>query len=855
MLSVLRTSRTTYLSEEAKKKRRQQFESLLSTVIDWRQYVVDSARTHRQERRWIAEETLQAWISKRPTVDANDVSFGQLLQDSDIAASLPTMPEEAKNAIELWKSDLRSVVNARNEKHLQEELVACKDFFEKVEKSPLTEEQAKAVVCFDNRVMVIASAGSGKTSTMVAKAGYALHRGLVDADRILLMAFNADAAEELQKRIVDRLTPLGLPADKVVARTFHAFGLSVIGKATGKKPSLAPWLEHGGDITRLSDLIDGLKDRDVGFRTKWDMFRVVFSRDLPKFGKETASPEDWDRETKQTGFRTLRNEVVKSHGERLIADWLFYNGVNYQYEPPYEIDTADEAHRQYHPDFYYPGANLYHEHFALDSHGNPPPEFVGYLEGIEWKRTLHKKQGTALIETTSAELRTGKAFATLETALKKRGLVLDPNPDRPMPGRKVIEHLDLVKTFRTFLTHVKSNQLTSTQLRDRMKKQSADAFMFRQEMFLDLFEIIHAEWENCLKAERVIDFEDMLNLAADHLEAGIWQSPFQLVMVDEFQDASRARSRLTRALVNQPGRFLFAVGDDWQSINRFAGSDIAAMTDFESWFGKGHTLRLERTFRCPQSLCDISSQFIQKNKAQLPKKVVSNQTEFPPTIQTWQVKGDEQIQGAVEQYLESLYNGLRDGSVPRPTKDKISVFVLGRYKKDHQYVPSTWLRRYGDLLTVKFSTIHGSKGLEADYVILPRLVRSFYSFPSTIEDDPVLQLAMPSNDSYPFAEERRLMYVALTRARRSVAVITTEGNASEFLVELIADQGLELLDAEGKPAETEPCPKCRTGLIVTKTGKYGAFESCNRWPKCDYKANRGSKPSSHNKSSRARSYV
>lgn len=856
MLSVLRTARTTYLSEEAKKKRRLQFENLLSTVIEWCRHVVDSARNHRQERRWIAEETLQAWISKRPTVDANGVSLSQLLQDTDITTHLATKPEDARNAIELWKYDLRSEVNALNQKHLQAELVACKDFFEKVEKSPLTEEQAKAVVCFDNRVMVIASAGSGKTSTMVAKAGYALHRGLVDADRILLMAFNTDAAEELQKRIVDRLTPMGLPANKVVARTFHSFGLSVIGKATGKKPSLAPWLEHGGDIARLSDLIDGLKDRDAAFRTKWDMFRVVFSRDLPRFGKENDSPEDWDRGSKQTGFRTLHNEVVKSHGERLIADWLFYNGIDYRYEPSYEVDTADETHRQYRPDFYYPDANIYHEHLALDSKGNPPADFAGYLESIEWKRSLHKKQGTMLVETTSAELRTGKAFAAIEAALKKRGVALDPNPDRPIPGRKVIEHLELVKTFRTFLTHAKSNQLTGTHLRDRLKMQPADAFTFRHEMFLDLFEVIRAEWENCLKTERVIDFEDMLNLAADHLEAGDWQSPFQLVMVDEFQDASRARSRLTRALVNQPGRYLFAVGDDWQSINRFAGSDIAAMTDFESWFGKGHTLRLERTFRCPQSLCDISSQFIQKNKAQLPKKVVSKRTEFPPTIQAWQVKGDEQIQGAVDQYLESLYKGIRDGSIPTPTKDKISVFVLGRYKKDRQYVPSTWLRRFGDLLTVKFSTIHGSKGLEADYVILPRLVRSFYSFPSTIEDDPVLQLAMPSNDDYPFAEERRLMYVALTRARRSVAVITTEGNVSEFLVELIADQHLELLDSEGKPSASEPCPKCSTGLIVTKPGKYGAFESCNRWPKCDYKVNRGSKTSGYNKSSRrARSYV
>ena len=158
----------------------------------------------------------------------------------------------------------------------------------------MTDEQANAVVCFDNRVLVVASAGSGKTSTMVAKAGYALHRGLVDADKTLLLAFNTEAAKELQSRILERLTPFGFPAEQIVARTFHAFGLEVIGKATGKKPTIAPWLEHGGDIERLADLIDRRKDRDTIFRAKWDLFRVVFSRDLPKFDHEEALPEDWD---------------------------------------------------------------------------------------------------------------------------------------------------------------------------------------------------------------------------------------------------------------------------------------------------------------------------------------------------------------------------------------------------------------------------------------------------------------------------------------------------------------------------------------------------------------------------------
>jgi DNA helicase-4 len=608
--------------------------------------------------------------------------------------------------------------------------------------------------------------------------------------------------------------------------------LDVIGKATGKKPSIAPWLEHGGDIERLAEMVDSLKDRDIAFRTRWDLFRLVFSRDLPKFGKEEDNHEDWNRETRETGFRTLNGEVVKSHGERLIADWLFYNGVSYRYETPYAVDTADAAHRQYRPDFYYPDADVYHEHFALDEKGNPPPAFTGYLEGIAWKRALHQEHRTTLVETTSADLRSGKAFEILATELKKHKIILDPDPERPIQGRRVVEHRELVKTFRTFLTHAKSNQLTNKELRQRLKQEPAGNFTYRHEMFLDLFEPIRAEWEHVLAADGFIDFEDMLNLAADHLEAGKWQSPYQLVMVDEFQDASRARARLTRALVSQPDRYLFAVGDDWQSINRFAGADISVMTGFESWFGKGQTLRLERTFRCPQSLCDASSHFVLKNPEQIKKRVASAETEYPPALQAFQLKDDSRIPGAIDEYLGNLYRGIIGGAIAPARNGKISVFVLGRYRKDQQYLPLDWECKYGRCLTLSFSTIHGAKGLEADYVILPRVVRGSYSFPSMIEDDPVLQLALPFNDGHLFAEERRLFYVGLTRARRSVALMTVEGRLSEFVVELVKERQVELLGMDGDPADTQLCPECKTGSIVQKQGKYGPFMGCNNFPQC-----------------------
>jgi DNA helicase-4 len=834
MLGQVQAERARQLAVIEARRKCERFDTLIAALVAWYRSVVTSINTHDTNRWWIATEVLQRWIATKSQAIGNGTELEGLLIDSDVTEHLKGQGEAVHNALAWRKKDLLSHVAVLNDSHLKRELVECKDFFDKIEKSPLTVEQAKSVVCFDNRVLVVASAGSGKTSTMVAKAGYALHRNVVPPERILLLAFNKEAAKELQLRVQERLSPLGFASEGIIARTFHKFGLDVIGHATGKKPSLASWLEGGRDLDHLSSLIDGLKDSNPLFRTRWDLFRVVLSRDLPKFGKEEEGAEDRDRNTKKYGFRTLRDEVVKSHGERMIADWLFYNGVDYEYEPAYLHETADAAHRQYHPDFFYPTIDLYHEHFALDANGQPPPEFTGYMQGIEWKRSLHAKHATALIETTSAQLRTGAVFQILEKELTARGVELDPNVDRETTGRKPIENEELVRLFRTFLTHAKSNDLADQGLRERLRDSKAGAFVYRHEMFLDLFEDIRNAWEKSLRASNSIDFEDMLNIAADHLESGRWESPYTLVMVDEFQDASRARARLTRALVNKPNRFLFAVGDDWQSINRFAGADLAVMTKFDEWFGKSVTLKLERTFRCPQSICDVSSKFVLKNPVQLPKVVKSTQPEHVPSVQGFQVDHDGKLQTAIALWMASLCSKVATGAVAPGKSGKLSVFVLGRYNRDAQLIPEDWQAKFGRYLEVKFSSIHGSKGLEADYVILPRVVNSRSSFPSMQTDDPVLQLAMPSGDSFQFSEERRLFYVALTRARRSVVLFTVDGNISPFVVELMKDTNLELERIDGEKTKTRMCPapECKTGVLVKRKGPYSEFWGCNRFPKC-----------------------
>lgn len=810
---------------EADQAKIRRFEESLPRIAQWFRRTASQMSVLFEERRWHTEEHILRWKDSKPNADL-------ALADRVIAAHIKKKSEGAQKALGFWQRDVREIAQEQNKRLVEAELAACKDFFDRVEKTPLTEEQARAVLCFDNRVLVLASAGSGKTSTMVAKAGYALHRNLFEASEILLLAFNSDAAEELQTRIRDRLTPLGLPADSIRARTFHAFGLDVIGLATGTRPTLAPWLDKSQDLRRLQDIINRLKAEDAGFASRWNLFRVVLGRDLPAFGKEAEAPEDW--ESGKEGFRTLDGKIVKSRGERLIADWLYYNGVQYEYERPYAYKTADAYHGQYHPDFYYPDIDTYHEHWALDAAGNPPATFHGYREGMQWKKATHEENGTELIETTMADLWSGRAFAALEKELTRRGIALDPDPHRPRVGRKVLEDKDLVRTFRTFMVHAKSNRLSDVELSQRANAQVAGAFRYRQGLFLELFAKARAAWEQELADRDVIDFEDMLIRATDLLEAGTYDPGYKLVMVDEFQDASQVRVRLARALVNTPGRHLFAVGDDWQSINRFAGADLSAMTSFEDWFGNGHVLRLEQTFRCPQALCDVAGSFVQANPSQLKKRVVSKTPAIGPAVRAVEVAEETRIKGALLALWQAIYDHVATGKIPTGRNNKVSIFLLGRYRRDEGYMPN-W-GHLADHLDIQFQTIHGSKGLEADYIFLPRMVSGYYSFPSTIADDPVLLLALPAGDEFPFAEERRLFYVALTRARRGVTLMTIQHQHSPFLVELVKTRGLEITDVDGEVVASNPCPNPNcSGSLIPRTSRYGPFLRCSNFPRCKEK--------------------
>jgi DNA helicase-4 len=778
---------------------------------------------------WITlEETEDLWAS-RPASSAFGFNLDEFIRDLGEFTDLEIgMSEAVREALSLTPSGLGGNAEAHNQHFAERESIEYASFFRTVEKSPLNRAQIRACICFDSRVLTVAAAGSGKTSTMIAKAGYALISEIVRSDEILMLAFNADAAKELRQRAAERLGELGVEAEKVNAKTFHKLGLDIIGQATGRKPRVAPWLTQGQDVEAVAEIIADLSQTDPKFRVAWILFRTVFSRNLSGFDEE-AEADYWDSATSRAGFRTMQGEVVKSEEERLIADWLFVNGVNYEYERPYEVDTVTPEHGQYQPDFFYPDVQVYHEHFALDESGNPPERFgKEYLEGVRWKRAIHEEHGTTLIETTSFGVRNGDDLGRLQAELEALGIPFEPDADRTISGRTPPPDVEVARIFRVFLIHAKSNRLSIDDLRSRLGAIGGKAFRMRQNTFLFLYEKIAAEWDRRLRAGEYVDFEDMLNLATELVSRGKWKSPFRLVMVDEFQDVSKSRVELAKVLVSGRGRFLFAVGDDWQAINRFAGADVTLMSRFRETFGPARKLTLQETFRSPQPLCDIASDFVLRNPTQIRKKVISAQPVFGAPVQVYPCE-DSSRETLLEKHLQALYDKVGRPEHPTGADGTVSALLLGRYNHELPSRMKQWRDGFGDRIRLDFLTIHSAKGLEADYVFIVKMSSGRYSFPSKIEDDPILLLAMPDADDHPFAEERRLFYVALTRARRMVVIYTDERMPSEFLGELRAD---ERVTFAGDPKRT--CPACNNGSLVRREGPRSEFLGCSRFPRCRY---------------------
>ncbi|QIR86276.1 UvrD-helicase domain-containing protein [Paracoccus sp. AK26] len=809
-------------------------------------------------------------------------------------------PERMKriSAVRTFVDDAKGARHRAISAFVDAELERWKGFFDTIESKPLTAEQRLSVVVDEDATLVLAGAGSGKTSVITAKAAYLVKVGIRQPEEILLLAFAKNAAKEMSERVEARS---GVP---IAAQTFHALAYDIIGAVEGSKPALADHATDDAAFTAmikqiLKDLVEALSD--------------VSNAIVQWFAHFLVEPKtEWDFESKHAFYthmesqdlRTLQGEKVKSYEELQIANWLYENGVEYEYEPDYEHKLRNTGRRDYQPDFRLTESGIYLEHFGVRrekmSDGTerltaaPFVDRDDYLAGMAWKREVHAAHETTLIETYSYERQEGRLLTSLAEKLAPH-VTLRPRPvdtiyDRIIEMKQVDAFSQLLGTF---LRKFKGGGYSFADCEGKSQRMKLGK---RATAFLAVFRPVFEEYQKRLG--RRIDFEDMILRAAQYVETGRYVSPFRHILVDEFQDISQSRARLVKALkAHHPDARLFAVGDDWQSIFRFAGSDIHLMRHFGEEFGGSfdgeagihRVVDLGRTFRSVDQIAFAARTFVLRNPAQIQKQIVPAGFATEPAIRLLSTAKGEEEKTLLE-VLSAFSAALVDET------QKAGVLLLGRYR--YLEPDMQQLRRRFPKLLISFKTIHASKGLEADHVILLNADSGRTGFPSEIVDDPLLALVSPEEEAFENAEERRVMYVAMTRARHTLTILASNARPSSFVTELRTDPaygivtaastdekthvcgecGGRLLDVRGKdgriwyrcehvqhcgnflpvcpscssslPRRTDVagrlqcqcsatypgCPVCQDGWLVEREGSFGAFLGCVRYPACTGKA-------------------
>ena len=331
----------------------------------------------------------------------------------------------------------------------------------------------------------------------------------------------------------------------------------------------------------------------------------------------------------------------------------------------------------------------------------------------------------------------------------------------------------------------------------------------RTKLFLDICKVCYYEYQKVLEEQHCIDFQDMINESAELIRQkriDKEQLDYKYIIVDEYQDISRQRYNLIKELSQLCNAKIMAVGDDWQSIYAFSGSILPLFTRFCKAVGYGQELKITRTYRNAQEIIDIAGTFVQKNSAQIKKELVSpkritNPVIIYPYVETFD-KRKERPEGGKYHYLGTAVNKAIEEILEYNAAEKksriASILLIGRYgfdarnlcySKQFNYDEKTgkvYSVKYGNKIKLQFLTAHSSKGLSADNVIIINAKDEIYGFPSKVDDDPVLNLVVSNDTSYNYAEERRLFYVALTRTKNRVFIVTPEKRPSEFIKELLS---------------------------------------------------------------------
>jgi DNA helicase IV len=783
-------------------------ESSTKPHLSSRQFVPERiSRPLRSEINTFVERTL-------PTVEAN------VRHTHD-----PTIRKEF-DSISLAAKQLRQSFTSQNYQYTRQAITEHSKLL--VDELNLDSAQQEATVRDDERNLVVAAAGSGKTRTLIARVRYLLERGVVPTN-ILAVTFTNKATEEMD----DRLKRMGVPvaeetSEGVTVSTLHSLGKRIVQRTMSEPISVAE--ENWTDSLVAAALRDARESRNRQFTSLYFNAILNFHRNV----NERSPTQEAD-----TTYRTLRGEHVRSIGERIIADFLFTHKIPYKYEAKASWAQTGPGRDAYHPDFTLPDTDASIEYWGVDRAGNVPAYWTTtsaqYHQGMVWKREEFRRAGKKLIEFCDFERTEG----TLERALEERLTSAGEHPRLLTLTELEKVHGDtryvgsaIEQLLVGFIKNARSLRITPEEISRRLSSATP-----RVQHFGVLALAVLQRYERELVVEGRIDFSDMLHRASDILEKNPNSAPkFGHILVDEFQDMSSAMARFVNALIGSSDAHLFAVGDDWQAIYGFAGGDVDHVVNFESHFGPATHSILNVNYRSPALIVEAGSALIARNAKQIPKQIVISSKEpgeafvhevpdddFAIVGETIRLVKDESQREKMDDILVlSRTNQLLD-----KVRDVCQLNKIPVANPDH------------GVSGLRVLSAHKAKGLEAKVVIIANASDHRYGFPSQVENPDVLEPVRmsPGNDE---AEERRLFYVAVTRAMKRIHLIVRLGLPSPYIAEI---EGSGTRSATGNFRQiapgirfsdtffvdtvyplTEGQRKSRIrqrGLLTTDTGRYG----------------------------------
>lgn len=720
--------------------------------------------------------------------------------------------KEIINFIKQYQN-LKELIEQLNNKYIEKELIQNERYFDTLFEYPLDLEQKKAIIIDEDNNIIIAGAGSGKTSILIGKIKYLIDKKNINPEEILVLSFSKNTVNNLMKRLNKK---------DIKCMTFHKLGLEILNQSSSERYKICDDL--------LETIINNYLKKDILYNSKLkrEFINLLSLYFYIPYTKEEIELKDKDSNINfitlkekfykyKKSLKTLDLKKVKSYEELIIANYLFLNGINYEYEKPYEFKD-NSLSTLYTPDFYLSDYNIYIEHFGITKKGRAPQlkeNEEKYLKEIRIKELKHKMNNTKLIKTYSYEFQDGTILDKLKKELELYNVKFNKMDVNEI--YKVIttyeNNLELesfVELIKKFILMFKNNNYTIDEF-EVFKKNAEIKNNKRNKLLLVILKEIYEIYQKELKQIPGIDFQDMINLAIKKLKELKSEKKISYIIVDEFQDISYNRYMLLKTLKEKTNAKLITVGDDWQSIYRFTGSDLDIFVNYNKYFKDSKKLIINNTYRNDQELINIAGKFIMKNtKGQIKKELKAKHSTYHPI----RIYICDNIINGVEKSIEDLTKlGCKE------------ICILGRNNNDKNKVQNFINNN------IKFNTVHSSKGLEYESVIVCNLTNSLAGFPNKMSDDPILDYVTRTKEDYLYEEERRLFYVALTRTKSYCFLIVPKNNESVFAIELLEDNE-DLI--EKIYVNEDICPICNKGIIIPKDNLNNRFYGCSNYPLCKY---------------------